>query len=134
MQRAAVPMAKACCRGRMRSAVGKGERRVCGVRGTQAQGPGSSAPGVTRTRLIPSALTCDKPGKCRLPGELVRDPVPGALSGAGHLGTLCLARTEVPGPQKGSRCSALTWQAPSRHLGSQPPSGPSCGSTSLHIW
>lgn len=106
MQRAAALMAKAYHRGRRQSAVSKGERHVCEVWGIQVQCPGSSAPRDTRTCLIPSALTCDNTVNCHLPGELVSGPAPGVLLGAGHLGTLCRALTEVPGPQKGGRCSA----------------------------
>lgn len=102
-QRVAVLMAKARSGGRMRGVGTNGERRVREVRGTQVPSPGSSAPGVTGTCSIPSALTCNNLGKCRLPGELVRDPTPGVLLGAGHLGTPCLAlpRFQAPGREAG---------------------------------
>lgn len=37
-------------------------------------------------------------------GKLIRALVPRVL--AGHIGTLCLARTQIPDTQKESRCSA----------------------------
>lgn len=46
--------------------------------------------------------------KCCLPGKLTKGSAPRGFLGAGHVVTLCLARTQIPDSQEESRCSACT--------------------------